>query len=69
MFQFKTLRNSTIDEKGNQLLSLRKGLQGKGGKFAFVKIGVFLKRHIVPVIAHLGVYDDMQVIFEQKSNA
>lgn len=29
MFQFKTLRNSTIDENGNQLLSVPKGLLGK----------------------------------------
>lgn len=26
MFQFKTLRNSTINEKGNQLLSVPKGI-------------------------------------------
>lgn len=29
MFQFKTLRNSTIDEKGNQLLSVPKGVKDK----------------------------------------
>lgn len=29
MFQFKTLRNSTINEKGTQLLSVPKGLWDK----------------------------------------
>lgn len=47
MFQFKTLRNSTINEKGNQLLSVPKGLEGKR-KFSFVEVqtGVFLKRGV-----------------------
>lgn len=29
MFQFKTLRNSTVNEKGNQPLSVPKEVQGK----------------------------------------
>lgn len=46
MFQFKTLKNSTINEKGTPKCTKRVVGQTRG-KFAFVvQIGVFRKRGI-----------------------